>query len=308
MLLGEAARVPPARAWGDSRPGGAKDAERKGEGPAAAAFPLPPASPPPPPLLPASGSKKSPWRALPQAEQSRADRARVVKLLAGLHRPPSSLLHPLRPDSAWGRGSLHPAGAYLQAIGRTGAETERAQAARSFRLPPHPPSAAPPAAVWAAAFLGGSPAPGPSAPISAPAGSRWLGSGLREQWTGRGGAGHRFGGAAQDQAWRPRGARRGPPARALILDSSAEPVRQGRGRAGRGRRGHGRPEPRPWDRPRPALLCAGVQAPSARARWERLRVGDAVFPGFGTGRNLAGTERSPTHCAPPRACIYAGLL
>lgn len=91
--------------------------------------------------------------------------------------PPRPL--PLRPASARGRRSLHPAGAYLQAIGRTGAETERAQAARGFRLPPHPPSAATPAAVWAAAFLGGSSAPGLSAPISATAGSRWMGSGLR---------------------------------------------------------------------------------------------------------------------------------
>lgn len=252
----------------------------EGRGDGSRCVPVAPRPPSPSPL-PASGSKKSPWRALRQAEQSRADRARVAKLLAGLHRPPSSLLHPLLPDSARGRRSLHPAGAYLQAIGRTGAETERAQAARSFRLPPHPPSAAPPAAVWAAAVLGGSPAPGPSAPISAPAGSRWLGSGLREQWTGRGVAGHRFGRAARDQAWRPRGARRGPPAPALILDSSAAPVRRERGRAGRGRRGHGRPEPRPWDRPRLALLCAGVQAPSARARWERLRLGMQSFLALG---------------------------
>lgn len=84
-------------------------------------------------------------------------------------RPPSSLLS-LRPAVGPDRLSLHPAGSYLQAIGRRGAET--APAARGFRLSPHPRAAAPPAAVRAAALLGGSLAPGPAAPFGAPAGSR----------------------------------------------------------------------------------------------------------------------------------------
>ena len=60
--------------------------------------------------------------------------------------PPFELPPPL-PLTLPGPGPpvLHPIGAYLQAIGRPGAET--APAARGFRLPPHPRAAAPPAAV-----------------------------------------------------------------------------------------------------------------------------------------------------------------
>lgn len=93
---------------------------------------------------------------------------------------------------ATGDLSLHPAGAYLQAIGRPGAET--APAARGFRLPPHPRTAAPPAAVRGRRSpprVPPLPAPprrsDPRRAASRPARARG------EQWTGSGGAG--WGGA-----------------------------------------------------------------------------------------------------------------
>lgn len=103
---------------------------------------------------------------------------------ATLRAPSSSPRPALGPD----RPSLHPAGSYLQAIGRRGAET--APAARGFRLSPHPRAAAPPAAVRAAALLGGSLAPGPAAPFRAPAGSLSAASRPRGavDWPRRGGA------------------------------------------------------------------------------------------------------------------------
>lgn len=89
--------------------------------------------------------------------------------------PPSELPPPL-PVTCLGPGrlSLRPARAYLQAIGRPGAET--APAARGFQLPPHPRPATPLAAVRAAALLGGSLTPGPAARFRAPGGRCLAGS------------------------------------------------------------------------------------------------------------------------------------
>lgn len=84
---------------------------------------------------------------------------------------------------------LHPSGAYLQAIGRPGAET--APAARGFQLPPHPRTAAPPAAVRGRR----SPPRVPQLPAPPPRRSDPRRAAARsarargEQWTGRGGAG-----------------------------------------------------------------------------------------------------------------------
>lgn len=158
--------------------------------------------------------------------------------------------------------SLHPSGAYLQAIGRPGAET--APAARRFRLPPHPRTAAPPAAVRGRRSPPGVPqlpAPprrsDPRRAAARPARARG------EQWTGRGGAGWgRAGGwerSAGDQERRRAGGtvceRR--PAPALRLDSSTEPESCERGRRGRGRPGHEDPGAPPMRQASP------TQGPSA---------------------------------------------
>lgn len=70
VLRGEAAPAPPARAYGDSRPGNAKDAEREGQGTAAAAFPLPPAPLRAPPLLPSPQASRRKVRGEPYGRQS----------------------------------------------------------------------------------------------------------------------------------------------------------------------------------------------------------------------------------------------
>lgn len=84
--------------------------------------------------------------------------------------------------------SLHPPSSYLQAIGRPG--PEKAPAARGFQLPPHPRTAAPPAAVRGRRSplrVPRLPAPprrsDPRRAAARPARARG------EQWTGRGGAG-----------------------------------------------------------------------------------------------------------------------
>lgn len=253
-LRGEAAPAPPANARSaDSRPGHAGDAERESEGTTAAVFQ--------PPLG---------WRPHGESLESLTAGGSVpgrrrqigrTNFWSRSRRPPSSLLLSLRPASASGRPSLRPARAYLQAIGRPGAET--APAARGFRLPPHPRAAAPLAAVRAAALLGGSLAPGPAAPFRAPAGSRLAGAGPR-------GAGDRprRGGAGRGRARGGRAAQ-GPGAEAArcareAAGSGTEAGRlRGAGAAERGRREGAGP---PWPTGRPGAPPRGQAPPRHSAR------------------------------------------
>lgn len=205
------------------------------------------------------------------------------------------------------RLSLHPAASYLQAIGRRGAET--APAARGFRLSPHPRAAAPPAAVRAAALLGGSLAPGPAAPFRAPAGSRSAAArprgavdrprrGGAERGVGQAcGAGTQHRGSGERAGGCGLGFEPGQ-----LLGACAPGAQEGGAelpwpRGATGPRPRDRPRPAP---PRPVPLRACVRAPS-NGVWKKLRGAEgSAIPGFEKRQNRHGSERSITHGAPSK--------
>lgn len=193
------------------------------------------------------------------------------------------------PASAPGRLPLRPVRAYLQAIGRPGAET--APAAPGSRLPPHPPAAAPPAAVRGRRSPRRVPGPRPRRAVRSPGRSRLAGSGRGSRgpaW--RGGAGRAGGRGAEARCAREAagsGTEAGPLGGARLEE--------------RGAGGAGAP---PRDRPRPAARQGAGSQPCQGGAARGC--GKSPSPALGQVEPSC-RQRSAISPAPKSPPAFAGL-